>query len=149
MGVFIKSELANERIAVAVLTPSEEDEHSCFSDNTHRDIATNYQGFKNVLTGSYKNISGKSFLDKVDKKTKDKIINLMNSIEEKIDSIDSVATTKAHFDYQIQPNNPQAKVIVKLKNQMRKLGDIMIIVAEQNGIDLSSDDVNNPEETQI
>ena len=38
MGVFIKSELANERIAVAVLTPSEEDEHSCFSDNTHRDI---------------------------------------------------------------------------------------------------------------
>ncbi|MGC6733102.1 hypothetical protein ACP0F4_25935, partial [Escherichia coli] len=29
MGVFIKSELANERVAVAVLTPSEEDEHSC------------------------------------------------------------------------------------------------------------------------
>ena len=49
MGVFIKSELANERIAVAVLTPSEEDEHSCFSDNTHRDIATNYQGFKKCL----------------------------------------------------------------------------------------------------
>jgi len=52
LGVFIKSELANERIAVAVLTPSEEDETSCFSDNTHRDIASNYQGFKNVLTGS-------------------------------------------------------------------------------------------------
>ena len=43
MGVFIKSELANERMAVALLTPSEEDEHSCFSDNTHRDIDLNYK----------------------------------------------------------------------------------------------------------
>ena len=65
-GVFSKSELANERIAVAVLTPSEEDEHSCFSDNTHRDIALNYQGFKNVLLGEYKGKKvGPAFFDKV------------------------------------------------------------------------------------
>ncbi len=137
MGKYIKSEIANERIAVAVLTPSEEDEQSCFSDNTHRDIAVNYQGFKNVLTGSYKDIHGKSFLDKVDAKTKEKILTLMHSIEEKIESINEVATTKAHFDYQIQPNNPQAKIIVKLKNQMRKLGNMMVIVAKENGIDLN------------
>jgi len=132
MGVFMKSELANERIAVAVLTPSEEDEPSCFSDNTHRDIVSNYQGFKNVLTGRYKDIQGKSFLDNVDAKTKNKIQKLMDSIEEKIESIDRVAKTKAHFDYQIRPDNPQARVIVKLKNQMRKLGDTMRIVAKQN-----------------
>jgi len=149
MGVFIKSEVANERIAVAVLTPSEEDETSCFSDNTHRDIASNYQGFKNVLTGNYKGIHGKSLLDKVDTKTKDKIKSLMDAIEEKIASINTVATTKAHFDYQIQPNNPQAKVIVKLKNKMRKLGNMMIIVAKQNGIDLTSDDVIDPNETEL
>ena len=138
MGVFMKSEIANERIAVAVLTPSEEDEPSCFSDNTHRDIATAYQGFKNVLTGTYKGKHGKSFLDKVDAKTKDKIFTLMHSIEEKIKSIDTIATTKAHFDYQIRPDNPQAKVIVKLKNQMRKLGDMMRLVAEQNGANPTS-----------
>ena len=149
MGVFIKSEVANERIAVAVLTPSEEDEHSCFSDNTHRDIAMNYQGFKNVLTGSYHDKQGKSFLDKVDTKTKKKILALMNSIEEKIASIDKVASTKAHFDYQIRPDNPQVKVIIKLKNQMRKLGDMMILVAKQNGIDLTSEDISNADETQI
>ena len=149
MGVFIKSEIANERIAVAVLTPSEEDEPSCFSDNTHRDIATTYQGFKNVLTGRYKEIQGKSFLDKVDRKTKEKIIKLMKSIEEKIDSINKVAMTKAHFDYQIHPDNPQARVIVKLKNKMRKLGDMMIIVAKQNGINLSSDDVVDAHETEL
>jgi len=143
IGTFIKSEVANERIGVAVLTPSEEDEQSCFSDNTHRDIANNYQGFKNVLTGRYKGIQGKSLLEKVDAKTKQKIIGLMDSIEEKIDSINTMATTKAHFDYQIHPDNPQVKVIIKLKNQMRKLGNMMVLVAKQNGIDLSIKDVSH------
>ncbi|MFA9373637.1 MAG: imelysin family protein [Poseidonibacter sp.] len=150
MGVFIKSELANERIAVAVLTPSEEDEHSCFSDNTHRDIANNYQGFKNVLTSSYNGKSyGISLLDKVEKEDKTRILALMSSIEEKIAKIDYTAKTTEHFDYQIQPDNPNAKVIVKLKNQMRKLGDEMVNVAKANGISLSTDDVTDSDETKI
>jgi putative iron-regulated protein len=150
IGVFIKSELANERIAVAVLTPSEEDEHSCFSDNTHRDIATNYQSFKNILTATYNEKSyGKSLLDAVGAKEKAKIVSLMKSIEAKIASVNEVAKTTAHFDYQIHPDNPQAKVIVKLKNEMRKLGDEMVNVAKANGISLSTDDVTDSEETKI
>jgi putative iron-regulated protein len=150
MGVFVKSELANERIAVAVLTPSEEDEHSCFSDNTHRDIANNYLGFKNILTASYNGKKfGKSLLDSVDKESKDRIEKLMTSIEAKIASIDEVARTKEHFDYQIRPESAQSKVIVKLKNELRKLGDEMVYVAAANKIDLSTDDVTDPEETKI
>ncbi|RXK11712.1 imelysin [Halarcobacter mediterraneus] len=150
MGVFMKSELANERIAVAVLTPSEEDEHSCFSDNTHRDIVTNYQGFKNILTSTYKGKSyGESLLTKVSAEDKKRIETLMNSIESKIALIDKTAKTKEHFDYQIQPDNPMAKTIVKLKNEMRKLGDEMVTIATANGISLSTDDVTDPEETKI
>lgn len=150
MGVFIKSELANERIAVAVLTPSEEDEHSCFSDNTHRDIATNYLGFKNVLTATYNGKKyGKALLDAAPKDTKKRITDLMTSIEAKINSIDNIAKTKEHFDYQIKPDSEQSKVIVKLKNEMRKLGDEMVNVANANGIKLSTDDVTDPEETKI
>ena len=150
MGVFIKSELANERIAVAVLTPSEEDEHSCFSDNTHRDITTNYLGFRNILTSTYKGKSyGPSLLDKVSAEDKTRIMTLMTSIESKINSINKVATTEAHFDYQIQPDNPQAKVIVKLKNQMRKLGDEMVTVANANGISLTTEDVTDADETKL
>jgi len=150
MGVFIKSELANERIAVAVLTPSEEDEHSCFSDNTHRDIVTNYLGFKNILTSTYNGKSyGVSLLEKVSKEDKARITLLMASIEEKIALVDETAKTKEHFDYQIQPDNPMAKVIVKLKNEMRKLGDEMVTVAKANGISLSTDDVTDSEETKI
>lgn len=150
MGVFVKSELANERIAVAVLTPSEEDEHSCFSDNTHRDIVANYKGFKNVLMGTYNGMSyGKAPINMLEGETKDRILNLMASIEDKIANIDAIAKTSRHFDYQIRPNDPQAKVIVKLKNQLRKLGDEMVNVAKANGVELSNDDVTDPEETKI
>jgi len=150
MGVFVKSELANERIAVAVLTPSEEDEHSCFSDNTHRDIATNYQGFKNILTASYNGKKyGKSLLDSTDKETKERIEKLMASIEGKIKSVNDVAMKKEHFDYQIKPESEQSKVIVKLKNELRKLGDEMVNVAAANGISLTTDDVTDAEETKI
>lgn len=150
MGVFIKSELANERIAVAVLTPSEEDEHSCFSDNTHRDLAKNYEGFKNILTSTYNGKKyGESLLDSLNKDDKDRILKLMSDIEEKIESVDKIAKTEAHFDYQIRPEHSQSKVLVKLKNELRKLGDEMITVAKANNIKLTTDDVTDPEETKL
>ena len=150
MGVFVKSELANERIAVAVLTPSEEDEHSCFSDNTHRDITTNYQGFKNILMGTYKGMDyGEAPIDAMNAEAKNEILTLMAKIETKIESINAVAKTSRHFDYQIRPNDPQSKVIVKLKNELRKLGDKMVNVASANGINLSIEDVTDADETKL
>ena len=53
IGVLAKSELAGERIFTAYDNQNQEDEHSCFSDNTHRDIITNLQGIENVYRGSY------------------------------------------------------------------------------------------------
>lgn len=148
MGVFIKSELANERIAVAVLTPSEEDEHSCFSDNTHRDLMLNYQGFKNILMGTYNGVDyGSAPIDAV--KDKSNIMSLIASAEAKINIINTLAQTSRHFDYQIRPNDPQAKQIKRLKNELRKLGDQMINVAKANGINLTSSDVTDSEETKL
>ena len=53
IGILAKGELAGERIDVALDTLDQEDEHSCFSDNTHRDIQTNLQGIVNVYFGSF------------------------------------------------------------------------------------------------
>ena len=53
VGVLSKSELAGERMFVAYDNQDQEDEHSCFSDNTHRDIIANAQGISNVLSGQY------------------------------------------------------------------------------------------------
>ena len=151
MGVFIKSELANERIAVAVLTPSEEDEHSCFSDNTHRDIVRNYEGFKNVLLG---NINGKKArpapYDALDDKEKAEVDALMAKIEERLEKMDALAKSTMHFDYQIMPEHKgEAKNIVSMKNDMRRLGDRMIPVAAAFNIKLSETDVTDAEETQL
>jgi putative iron-regulated protein len=53
IGSLSRGELAGERMEVALNTQDQEDEHSCFSDNTHRDIVTNALGVQNVWHGRY------------------------------------------------------------------------------------------------
>lgn len=54
-GMIILSgfELAGERLQVALDNGDQEDEHSCFSDNTHRDMAQDARGVQNVWLGEY------------------------------------------------------------------------------------------------
>ncbi len=58
MGSLSGAELAGERINVAFMTRDQEDEHSCFSDNTHRDIVNNARGIRNVYLGAYTRLDG-------------------------------------------------------------------------------------------
>lgn len=148
MGVFIKSEVANERIAVSVLTPSEEDEHSCFSDNTHRDILLNFQGFKNILFGTY---NSKNYGNGAINALKDttKLIGLINKANSRINRVNSIARISRHFDYQIRPNDSQSSEITKLKNNLRSIGDMMVTVAAANGIKLDYKDVVDSQETKL
>ena len=53
MGTMSYGELAGERMAVAYDGNSQEDEHSCFSDNTHRDVWLNAEGVANIYFGDY------------------------------------------------------------------------------------------------
>ena len=48
LGSLSRGELSGERMEVALNSQDREDEHSCFSDNTHRDIVTNALGIQNV-----------------------------------------------------------------------------------------------------
>ena len=58
LGELSKGELSGERMFVAVDTKDQENEHSCFSDNTPADIRMNFQGLKNVYYGSYQRTDG-------------------------------------------------------------------------------------------
>ncbi|MGE0349005.1 imelysin family protein [Hydrogenophaga sp.] len=58
LGSLSRGELSGERMEVALNSQDQEDEHSCFSDNTHRDIVTNAQGIQNVWLGQYKRRDG-------------------------------------------------------------------------------------------
>jgi putative iron-regulated protein len=58
MRVLSGDELAGERIYVAYENQNQEDEHSCFSDNTHRDIYLNAMAVENLYKGNYTSAFG-------------------------------------------------------------------------------------------
>lgn len=53
LGSLSRGELSGERMEVALNSQDQEDEHSCFSDNTHRDIVNNAKGIQNVWLGEF------------------------------------------------------------------------------------------------
>ncbi|WP_245590974.1 imelysin family protein [Deefgea rivuli] len=58
LGSLSRGELAGERTEVALDTQNQEDEHSCFSDNTHRDLLNNAKGIQNVWEARFVRRSG-------------------------------------------------------------------------------------------
>jgi putative iron-regulated protein len=58
MGSLSRGELAGERLEVALNSRDQEDEHSCFSDNTHRDTVGDARGIQNVWLGRYQRRDG-------------------------------------------------------------------------------------------
>lgn len=127
IGVLAKSELAGERIFTAYENRSQEDEHSCFSDNTHRDIILNALSIKNVYLGEYTtgpndNVQffGSSLHDLVSKYDSDLAEEIKTEVE------DAYAKSKAiesPFDYAIDTETARPAVL-ECVSSLRKLGDL-------------------------
>lgn len=109
MGSLSLGELAGERMKVALEANSTEDEHDCFSDNTHNSHYYNEQGIYNVYTGTYLRVngqlvSGPSIHDLVAEKdaaaakdikaqfdrTRDQVHTLVDSAEKKQQAFDQL-----------------------------------------------------------
>jgi len=60
VGALNTHELAGERMAVALDSKDQEDEHSCFSDNTNADVVNDIKGIRMVYRGEYAGTSGAS-----------------------------------------------------------------------------------------
>jgi putative iron-regulated protein len=58
IGILSGAELAGERLTVPYETKEQEDEHSCFSDNTQADLVNDTVGIENVIAGRYVRHSG-------------------------------------------------------------------------------------------
>ena len=85
-------ELSSERIATALDSGDPEDEHSCFSDQTHKDIIANFNGIKNVYLGL--GINGEEFSPSIsdivlekDPDLNKKILILFNNTMNEINNI--------------------------------------------------------------
>ncbi|MBL4669240.1 MAG: hypothetical protein JKY30_08260 [Flavobacteriales bacterium] len=131
IGTLSKSELAGERMFTALSNQDQEDEHSCFSDNTHRDIILNAQGIRNVYLGSYTRtdasiVSGTSIKD---------LINQVNSTLEGELTILSAASITLNnaipvpFDYALTQESvggsgPVMNAIYNLQYQGDKISEV-------------------------
>ena len=65
MGALAGAELAGERMTTALDNRDQEDEHSCFSDNTHRDLRGNAIAVQNVWLGRFGALDGPGLDDLV------------------------------------------------------------------------------------
>ena len=119
MGRLTKGELASERLAAAVKSGDQEDEHSCFSDNTHRDHRMNLQGVINIIKGSFysKNVDGtstsfvgnkglKDVVAEINKATADDLLSKYQAALKDIEAI------KIPFDQAIKTDVPKINTAV-------------------------------------
>ena len=138
IGEMSRGELAGERMTVAYEERSQEDEHSCFSDNTTADIVANALGVQRVYLGQYGDVSGPGIYDLIaieDEALADSLadeinrsVTLARSIPSPFDNL--VAQGIADSD---QGRRAVLDTIVALENQT----DTIVSAAQIVGITIS------------
>tara|TARA_B100000809_G_scaffold265832_1_gene325951 strand:+ start:1499 stop:2785 length:1287 start_codon:yes stop_codon:yes gene_type:complete len=130
-------ELSNERMLasatsdVGINNSGQEDEHSCFSDNTHRDIYTNALGIMNVLFGNYQDgsIEGASIYDLVKQEDEAQAAKLKAAADKAwaaIVLIDNTAKLGTPYDLMIVNEGESNPGIILDGNQdLLDLGDVI------------------------
>ncbi len=84
MAMLAGHELMSERLAVALDSGDQEDEHSCFSDTTRNDFIYDVRGIRNVWfgdVGSYNGAGIDELLGKIDPALNARVIGLLNRAE--------------------------------------------------------------------
>lgn len=121
MGSLSLGELAGERMKVALEANSTEDEHDCFSDNTHNSHYYNAKGIRNVYLGEYKKVDGTLLTGPsiaqlvqasdaaVDQLLQAKLANTEKSLQVMVDA----AENGMAFDQMIDPDNTAGQQIVR------------------------------------
>ncbi len=121
MGSLSLGELAGERLKVALEANSPEDEHDCFSDNTHNSAFYNAKGIRNVYLGEYVRTDGtrltgpslSSLVAKIDPATDDALKADLADTEAKMQVIVDHANKGEHFDQLIAAGNTAGNQIVR------------------------------------
>lgn len=127
IGALSKGELAGERMTVALANRDQEDEHSCFSDNTKADIAMNQRGIRNVYVGKYERLDGSQvsvpsisqLVSSVSPEKNETVINYISS------TAVSIIQIPAPFDSAIR-NGDSNGAIENTILGLRKLSDAIV-----------------------
>jgi len=136
LGSLSRGELAGERLEVALASQDQEDEHSCFSDNTHRDAVANAKGIENVWLGRYvradgSTLQGPSLRDLVT--AKDAAIASKTSQQIR-NSVESAEAIPAPFDRAIVVGSPGRPKIEATINSLTAQSNDIVSAAAAIGI---------------
>ncbi|WP_137819922.1 imelysin family protein [Pseudomonas sp. 2FG] len=121
MGSLSLGELAGERMKVALEANSTEDEHDCFSDNTHNSHFYNAKGIRNVYLGEYKKADGTtlsgpslaSLVAKTDPASDATLQADLAASEGKLQALVDSANNGQHFDQLIAADNSAGQLVVR------------------------------------
>lgn len=106
IGELSRGELAGERMNVAYTERSQEDEHSCFSDNTTADIVANARGIQMVLEADYPGVDGgTSVLDSIRDSDSDLADQLVEQVQASVAAVEAIP---APFDQHLRDGVPDS-----------------------------------------
>ena len=154
MGSLSLGELAGERMKVALEANSTEDEHDCFSDNTHNSHFYNGKGIRNVYLGEYKRVDGttltgaslSSLVAKADAETDNTVKADLQDTEAKLQAmVDSAEKDNVHFDQLIAADNAKGQQIVRdaIAALVKQTGAIEQAAAKLGISDLKPDNADH------
>ena len=157
MGSLSYGELAGERMKLGLLLGDPEEEHDCFSDNTHNSHLHDALGIRNVYQGSYRRLdgtflSGPSIAGLVAEKDRAIADELQSDLDATVAAMEKMAdrarTTEA-YDQMIASGNDEGNAVVQdaidgLIKQTRSI-ERAITTLELGSIELEgSDSLDNP-----
>ncbi|MBC8043359.1 MAG: iron-regulated protein [Rhizobacter sp.] len=140
MGSLTKGELAGERMSVALTSGDQEDEHSCFSDNTREDAVQNATGARNIWLGRYTRtdgtlVSGRSLESLVTEKSGTAASDLTAKLDA---ALTKVKALQSPFDLEISSGNSAGNQRVQDGvNALRSAGDAMSEAARVLGLSIN------------
>lgn len=138
MGELSRGELAGERMTVAYEARSQEDEQSCFSDNTTNDIIGNATGIQMVYLGRVGSVEGPGIYDLVAAENRD----LADRIEDEIaTSVDLAETIPAPFDQLlvegVSDSDPGRTAILDTIVALETQADSIVDAASALGVEIN------------
>ena len=118
MGSLALGELAGERMKVALAAFSTEDEHDCFSDNTHNSHYYNAQGIRNVYYGKFGRFGGgpsiRKYLKAENPELAERADQAFADSEAALKKlVDSAEKDNVHFDQLIAMDNTEGHALIR------------------------------------
>jgi putative iron-regulated protein len=159
IGSLSYGELAGERIKLGLILHDPEEEHDCFSDNTHNSHYYDVLGIQNVYTASYTRIDGSKVEgDSVASLVREKDAALADEMEAKLtETVKAAEALKARaedgeaYDQMIGEGNAEGNAVVQavidgLVAQTRSLERVIAALSVTDVTIEGSDSLDNPDE---